>query len=407
MMAKSMWLLTVLVILTAVFDNSAASSTMDVQSFNVKSDILFRFATTKMSSTIRNLDNKTQKLSFPVMMPKRAYVLGYSVIIGKKRYRGKIVKRSQESGEKGPRDTNIFKVSMKVPAASTATFTLFYQQMLQRRHGFYEYEIFINPGQVVADFLIDVGIQENRPLTFVLAQALRTDGLLMSCLDKYGRMEMNELPIVNRTGRNTASVQYRPSASEQGEGGKGVSGRFVVQYSVTSPNELTASAIPTTAYPCSTTMIDVSESESSDSSNGYTAPGNPTSAGTTVLDVSESVSPDSSNGYTAPGNPTTVLDVSESASPDSSNGYTAPGNPTSAGTTVLDVSEPVSPDSSNGYTAPGNPTSADTTVLDVSESRATSNRKGYSQIFFSSRRSGKINVHILSFKLLWASISRK
>ncbi|GFO12337.1 inter-alpha-trypsin inhibitor heavy chain h3 [Plakobranchus ocellatus] len=246
-MVKCLWPLLVLVSLTALLDCSAASPTKNVTSFIVKSDILFRFATTKISSTILNLDNKKQKLGFLVTMPKAAYVVGYNVVVGKRRYRGKIVKRDtagqgnqagQSSGQttrQTPRDTNAFEVSIKVPASKAATFTLTYQQMLQRRNGFYEYEIFINPGQVVPDFHIDVGIQENRPLTFVRTPALRTDDLLTSRFDEFGKMRLNKLAIINRTGPTMASVQYKPSASQQGDAG--ISATFVLQYDMKHGNK--------------------------------------------------------------------------------------------------------------------------------------------------------------------------
>ncbi|GFO12330.1 inter-alpha-trypsin inhibitor heavy chain h3 [Plakobranchus ocellatus] len=230
----------VLVSLTAILDCSAASPTKTVEAFHVNSDIVFKSAFTKISSTIRNLDSKSQKLNFIVTMPEDAFVVQNNVIVGKKKYRGRIAKRQtagqgnqagQSSGRtlgKARRNTNVFERSIKVSARRAATFTVTYQQMLQRRHGIYEYEIFMNPGQVVPDFRIDVGIKDGRPLAFVRTPALRTDDLLTSRFDANGRIKLNKLAIVNRTGPTTASIQYKPSSSQQGDAG--ISATFVVQY---------------------------------------------------------------------------------------------------------------------------------------------------------------------------------
>ncbi|GFO12331.1 inter-alpha-trypsin inhibitor heavy chain h3 [Plakobranchus ocellatus] len=137
----------------------------------------------------------------------------------------------QSSGQttrQTPRDTDAFEVSIKVPASKAATFTLTYQQMLQRRNGLYEYEIFINPGQVVPDLLIHVGIKTNHNLTFVRTPALRTDDLIKSRFETDGNIKLNDLAIINRTNPTTASIQYKPSASQQGDAG--ISATFVVQY---------------------------------------------------------------------------------------------------------------------------------------------------------------------------------
>lgn len=58
-----------------------------------------------------------------------------------------------------PRHSNTFTVSVNVAAGSAVNFTLVYQELLQRKHGMYEYEINVKPGQAVEDFLIEVYIQ--------------------------------------------------------------------------------------------------------------------------------------------------------------------------------------------------------------------------------------------------------
>ncbi|GFN82724.1 inter-alpha-trypsin inhibitor heavy chain h3 [Plakobranchus ocellatus] len=211
-----------------------------VESFQVKSDIRFRFATTQTSSTIRNFDNQAQDVNFEVAIPKGAFIVAFHMIIDGKRFNGRVNKRQTAGNENNigqsvtqtPRDANIFEITVNVPAGSAATFVLTYQKMLQRRQGFYEYELYINPGQTVPNFLVDVQILENRKLTFVNTPALRTGDLITSCIDDNGEEKTNELAIINKTSTTTASVQFKPRENQQGEAVKGISTRFVIHYGV-------------------------------------------------------------------------------------------------------------------------------------------------------------------------------
>ncbi|GFN75598.1 inter-alpha-trypsin inhibitor heavy chain h3 [Plakobranchus ocellatus] len=240
MMVKSVWLLFALVVLIAMFKGNEASSTTRVESFQVRSDIRFRFATTEVSSRIRNLDNKTQEVSFDVTMPDQAFMVAFFMIIDGERYDGQVRKRQTAIGgnqavqtpQQAPRNANIFAISVNVTAGSVANFTLTYQEKLLRSRGFYEYEIYINPGQVVPDFFIDVKILESSRLGFVRAPAIRTDDLVSNCLAGSDVEGQNDVAVINRLSPTTASIQFRPNETQQEVTGDGISGRFVVQYDV-------------------------------------------------------------------------------------------------------------------------------------------------------------------------------
>ena len=55
------------------------------------------------------------------------------------------------------------------------TFNLTYQELLERVYGEYEHIIYIDPGQIIEDFQIDVSIQESREITKVSVPPLRND----------------------------------------------------------------------------------------------------------------------------------------------------------------------------------------------------------------------------------------
>ncbi|GFN75597.1 inter-alpha-trypsin inhibitor heavy chain h3 [Plakobranchus ocellatus] len=238
MMVKSVWPLFALVVLIAVSKKTEASSTTRIESFTVRSDIRFRFATTEISSRIRNLDNKTQEVSFGVTMPDRAFMVSFFMVNNDIRYNGQVRKRQIALGgnqavqtpQQAPRNANIFAISVNVTAGNAATFTLTYQEKLRRSRGFYEYEIYINPGQVVPDFFIDVQIRERSRLRFVRAPELRTDDLVTNCLAGSDAEGLNELVVIKRRRQTTASIQFRPNETQQRVAGDGISGRFVVQY---------------------------------------------------------------------------------------------------------------------------------------------------------------------------------
>ena len=72
-----------------------------------------------------------------------------------------------------PRNTNSFRVSVNIAASSKVTFSLIYQELLQRKLGSYEHVIHVDPGQVVRDLQIEVNIDESRPITFLRVPHLR------------------------------------------------------------------------------------------------------------------------------------------------------------------------------------------------------------------------------------------
>ena len=66
-----------------------------------------------------------------------------------------------------PRDANRFKVNINIAAQGKVTFNLTYQELLERKKGFYQHTVFVNPGQVVDDMQIEVSIRESREITSV------------------------------------------------------------------------------------------------------------------------------------------------------------------------------------------------------------------------------------------------
>jgi hypothetical protein len=82
-----------------------------------------------------------------------------------------------------PRHTNRFSVDVNVAGESKVTFNLTYQELLERVYGEYEHIIYIDLGQIIEDFQIDVSIQESREITKVSVPPLRNDILTDTSID--------------------------------------------------------------------------------------------------------------------------------------------------------------------------------------------------------------------------------
>ena len=215
-----------------------------VEKFSVRSDIRYRFATTQMSSVVRNVDAMAQEISFDVTLPENAFIMAFHMTIDGKRYDGQVKERKQakheyqDAKDRGqsaghvrqvPRHANVFEVAVNVAAGNAVNFTLTYQEVLRRRRGIYEHEIHVDPGQPVQDFRIEVQIRENRPLKFVRTPALRTDFLLTNLVEDASTKY--DITLIERPSPETATIVFTPDIKEQGDG-KGISARFVVQYDV-------------------------------------------------------------------------------------------------------------------------------------------------------------------------------
>ncbi|WAR25483.1 ITIH4-like protein, partial [Mya arenaria] len=134
---------------------------------HIRSEIQFRFATTLVTSVVRNHANHTQDSTFQVTLPEEAFISNFTLEIDGVVYPGLVKdkdearrdyerakKKGQSTGllSQKPRDTKNFKVEISIAKESTVTFNLTYIELLKRTRGFYEHRMFIKPGQPVGNF---------------------------------------------------------------------------------------------------------------------------------------------------------------------------------------------------------------------------------------------------------------
>lgn len=207
-----------------------------MESFHVHASIRYRFVNTRFTTVIRNKASHPQNVDFAVAIPKSAFLTDFNMESGGKPYFGEVKERTVISHNaatggradqlKTSRDSNKFGASLMVAPDDTVTFTLTYSDLLRRKLGNYELQIYLNPGQVVKDLLVEVFILENTKLTKINVPALRQPSFVPSGVKE----EENSLARIDRPAANAAHILFAPPTEHQGA--RGLAHTFVVQYDV-------------------------------------------------------------------------------------------------------------------------------------------------------------------------------
>ncbi|XP_051768546.1 inter-alpha-trypsin inhibitor heavy chain H3-like isoform X2 [Ctenopharyngodon idella] len=235
-------------ILLGVFLISASSQPVkkkqdvDIYSFYINSTVTSRYATTVITSRVANTLNESQEIQFEVKIPKTAFISKFRMTIEGKTYDGvvkgkqeaqqqysKAVSRGQSAGliKSVGRTLEDFKTSVTVAAFSKVTFELTYEELLKRRLGKYELLINAQPMQPVADFKMDVHIQEKPGISF---------------LEVKGDFSTGDLANAIKTTRadKDAWVTFYPTRDQQTKckscGENGLNGDLLITYDVERQN---------------------------------------------------------------------------------------------------------------------------------------------------------------------------
>ncbi|KAK6176956.1 hypothetical protein SNE40_015157 [Patella caerulea] len=214
-----------------------------VESLHVSTDVKYRFATTRVSSTISNPSRLTREVSMDVILPESAFIADFVMDVEGKEYKGlveekesakrKYLKAKKEGESAGhlaarPRDTNRFVVQVNIKAMKKVSFNLTYQEVLKRKRGYYDHTLYINPGEPVSDLRVDVNILESRPITFLKVPPIRDD-----LLTSVNLTANNPYAYIIRNNNQSAHITFRPTIAEQTESNPwGISGMFSVLYDI-------------------------------------------------------------------------------------------------------------------------------------------------------------------------------
>ncbi|XP_016414161.1 inter-alpha-trypsin inhibitor heavy chain H3-like [Sinocyclocheilus rhinocerous] len=192
-------------------------SQIEVQSTRMDCKVASRFAHTVMTTKALNTANASQEVFFEVDLPKTAFITNFSIEIEGRIYVSEVKEKEQarqqyesavSSGQTAGlvkasgRKMEKFSVSVNIAPQSSVTFTLTYEELLQRRLGSYEIMLGIRPKQLVQNFEIVVDIYEPKGIAFV---------------DVNGTFITNELlPLVKQTVTDKkAHVYFSPTLEQQ------------------------------------------------------------------------------------------------------------------------------------------------------------------------------------------------
>ncbi|XP_047005473.1 inter-alpha-trypsin inhibitor heavy chain H3 isoform X10 [Ictalurus punctatus] len=218
---------------------------VDIYSFHINTTVNSRYAFTVITSRVANRLNESKEVHFEVKIPKNAFISKFRMTIEGKTYDG-VVKKKEEAqqqysqavsrGESAGivssvgRTLEEFKTSVTVSAFSKVTFELTYEELLKRRLGKYELRIHAQPMQTVADFKIDVYINEHPGISYLEVKGgLKTQELSSAVISTLA------------ASTNEAWVSFYPTREQQTTckacGENGLNGDLLVEYDVKRPKQ--------------------------------------------------------------------------------------------------------------------------------------------------------------------------
>ncbi|KAM9328088.1 inter-alpha-trypsin inhibitor heavy chain H2 [Pholidichthys leucotaenia] len=212
-----------------------------VKSYKVESRITSRFAHTTVRNSVVNSGSKAQSIGFNVQIPKRAFITNFTMNVNGITFVGSVKEktvarnlyaqarsRNKAAGiiRANSLDLETFKTEVHVPPGSDIEFELHYQEMMQRKLGFYEHSLYLQPGRLVPQFQVDVYVYE--PKGIAMVQTPNTLGEQFAELIKV------------TSSKDKAHIAFKPSLNHQRKCGNctdsAIDGVFTVIYDVTREN---------------------------------------------------------------------------------------------------------------------------------------------------------------------------
>nr|XP_006005468.1 PREDICTED: inter-alpha-trypsin inhibitor heavy chain H6 [Latimeria chalumnae] len=175
----------------------ATKTELTITDFHVRSNIVSRYAFTTVQSVVVNPHPEAKEAVFDIDLPSSAFISNFTLTIKDKVYVAQVKEKIQakkiyeEARKKGltaahvatrDRETEKFKVAVNVEARGQITFTLTYEELLQRRLGRYELSVSVRPQQVVENLTVEITLSERTGFEYVKVLPLRTSKLLSNNL---------------------------------------------------------------------------------------------------------------------------------------------------------------------------------------------------------------------------------
>lgn len=228
--------------------------TATITSLVVTSDIKYRYATTKFSTSYINPYALPITATFYVNLPNRAYISNFTmningiVTVGQVKEKEEAeciyeatVSSGQSAGIVKHRFTNVFDINVNIEPNATAVFDLIYQELLQRIQGKYSHVIYLTNQEVISNFLVEVFIKEPQEIIDLVVPQIRSDLLVAN----ENEIKVLETASVEYISNKEIYIKYEPTIQEQKKkiNESGITGLFKVLYDVnrgSNPNMLYA-----------------------------------------------------------------------------------------------------------------------------------------------------------------------
>uniref|UniRef100_A0A8C7CK17 Inter-alpha-trypsin inhibitor heavy chain 2 n=1 Tax=Oncorhynchus kisutch TaxID=8019 RepID=A0A8C7CK17_ONCKI len=208
-----------------------------LKSYKVESRITSRFCHTTVKSSVVNSGPNAQSIGFNVQIPKQAFITNFTMNVNGITFVGSVKEktvarnlyaqaraRGKAAGlvRANSQDMETFKTEVHVPPGSKIEFELHYQEMMQRKLGFYEHSLHLQPGRLVPQFQVDVYIYE--PIGIASVETPNTLGEHFSGMAKL------------TSSKDKAHVVFKPSLQQQRKcencTTSAIDGIFTVKYDV-------------------------------------------------------------------------------------------------------------------------------------------------------------------------------
>uniref|UniRef100_A0A2K6FWA3 Inter-alpha-trypsin inhibitor heavy chain family member 6 n=1 Tax=Propithecus coquereli TaxID=379532 RepID=A0A2K6FWA3_PROCO len=187
-------LLTILLELTCQGPPGPPSSNTKLlmMSYSMRSTVVSRYAHNFVTSVLFNPHAEAHEAFFDLDLPRLAFISNFTMTINNKVYVAEVKEKDQakkiykEAHRQGKtaahvgirdRESEKFRISTSVRAGTEVTFSLAYEELLQRHQGQYQLVVSLRPGQLVTRLSVEVTVSERTGIAYVHVPPLRTSRL--------------------------------------------------------------------------------------------------------------------------------------------------------------------------------------------------------------------------------------
>ncbi|XP_066523320.1 inter-alpha-trypsin inhibitor heavy chain H5 [Hoplias malabaricus] len=221
-----------------------------IQELLVQTTIISRYAFTAVSCTMFNRHSSAARGVFQFYIPPSAYVSNFTMIVGGRVFPSQIkakekkVKKdrkesngkpkSKEPPEVSKEEMELFRMAVTIPGRNRAVFLLTYEELLERRLGYYEHVTSVRPMQLVSKLSIGVIIVEHSRIKHLEVLPLRNSKTFApSSSSKTNGKVSAPVSTVIQQNETFCKITFTPSIVQQVKiATNGMLGEFVVRYDV-------------------------------------------------------------------------------------------------------------------------------------------------------------------------------